>query len=63
VLTYTISDVYGFSGEPRSYILGNPVGPDLHYLQTVCGAPAHPRGAHWFPDAVVVSVGVRLSVH
>ena len=54
-LTYTISDVYGFSSEPQFRLLGHPVGPDLHYLQTTCGAPAHKDGAHWFRDAVIVT--------
>ena len=53
-LTYTISDVYGFSSQTQFRILGHAVGPDLHYLQTTCGAPAHHNGAHWFRDAVRV---------
>ena len=59
-LTYTIGDVYGFSSEPRFRLLGHPVGPDLHYLQTACGAPAHPDGAHWFRDAAVVTTRFTL---
>lgn len=61
-LTYTISDVYGFSSQPKFRLFGHPVGPDLHYLQTVCGAPAHHHGAHWFRDAVVVTVRFRLAL-
>jgi hypothetical protein len=59
-LTYTISDVYGFSSEPQFRLLGHPVGPDLHYLQTTCGAPAHKDGAHWFRDAVIVTTRFRF---
>jgi hypothetical protein len=59
-LTYTISDVYGFSSEPQFRMLGHPVGPDLHYLQTTCGAPAHRDGAHWFRDAVIVTTRFRF---
>lgn len=59
-LTYTISDTYGFSSEPQFRLLGHPVGPDLHYLQTTCGAPAHKDGAHWFRDAVTVTTRFRF---
>jgi hypothetical protein len=59
-LTYTIGDVYGFSSEPQFRLLGHPVGPDLHYLQTNCGAPAHKDGAHWFRDAVIVTTRFRF---
>ena len=59
-LTYTISDVYGFSSEPQFRLFGHPVGPDLHYLQTTCGAPAHKDGAHWFRDAVIVTTRFRF---
>jgi hypothetical protein len=34
-------------------------GPPMRYLQTVCGAPQHPGGAHWFPDTIVVTVPFR----
>ena len=54
-LTYTISDVYGYDSEQQFRLFGHPVGPDLHYLQTICGAPTHPDGAHWFADAVTVT--------
>ena len=59
-LTYTISDVYGFSSETQFRILGHPVGPDLHYLQTACGAPAHRDGAHWFRDTVLLITHFRF---
>jgi hypothetical protein len=28
----------------------------MRYLQTVCGAPQHAGGAHWFPDTITVTV-------
>jgi hypothetical protein len=28
----------------------------MRYLQTACGAPQHPGGAHWFPDTIAVTV-------
>jgi hypothetical protein len=59
-LTYRISDVYGFSRKPQFRLLGHPLGPDLHYLQTACGAPAHKDGAHWFRDAVIVTTRFRF---
>jgi hypothetical protein len=51
-LTYVIRDSYGF---PVDDTLGG-FGPPMRYLQTVCGAPRHAGGAHWFPDAVTVTV-------
>jgi hypothetical protein len=51
-ITYVIRDTYGFS--TASKFLG--VGPQMHYLQTVCGAPFFTGGAHWFPDSVTVTV-------
>ena len=51
-----ISDIYGYSSAPKFTILGHSVGQDLHYLQTVCGAPARKGGAHWFRDSVTVTV-------
>lgn len=51
-LTYVIRDSYGF---PAADALGG-FGPPMRYLQTSCGAPAHPGGAHWFPDAITVTV-------
>jgi len=51
-LTYVIRDSYGF---PVDDTLGG-FGPPMRYLQTVCGAPRHAGGAHWFPDSVTVTV-------
>lgn len=51
-LTYVIRDSYGF---PPSDTLGG-LGPPMGYLQTACGAPQHPGGAHWFPDTITVTV-------
>lgn len=50
--TYVIRDSYGF---PVDDTLGG-FGPPMRYLQTVCGAPRHAGGAHWFPDSVTVTV-------
>jgi hypothetical protein len=51
-LTYVIRDSYGF---PVNDTLQG-FGPPMRYLQTVCGAPQHPGGAHWFPDTITLSV-------
>jgi hypothetical protein len=51
-LSYVIRDSYGF---PASDTLGG-FGPPMRYLQTVCGAPQHAGGAHWFPDTITVTV-------
>jgi hypothetical protein len=51
-LSYVIRDSYGF---PARDTLGG-FGPPMRYLQTVCGAPEHARGAHWFPDTITVTV-------
>jgi hypothetical protein len=51
-LSYVIRDSYGF---PASDTLGG-FGPPMRYLQTVCGAPQHARGARWFPDTITVTV-------
>ena len=51
-LTYVIRDSYGFPANDK--LLG--FGPPMRYLQTVCGAPQHPGGAHWFPDTITVTV-------
>lgn len=51
-LSYVIRDSYGF---PASDTLGG-FGPPMRYLQTVCGAPVHAGGAHWFPDSITVTV-------
>jgi hypothetical protein len=51
-LSYVIRDSYGF---PVSDTLAG-FGPPMRYLQTVCGAPQHAGGAHWFPDTIAVTV-------
>ncbi len=51
-LSYVIRDSYGF---PAGDTLGG-FGPPMRYLQTVCGAPEHAGGAHWFPDTITVTV-------
>ena len=51
-ITYVIRDIYGFYA--KSKFLG--VGPEMHYLQGVCGAPWYKHGAHWFPDSVTVTI-------
>jgi hypothetical protein len=51
-VSYVIRDSYGF---PAGDTLAG-FGPPMRYLQTVCGAPQHPGGAHWFPDTITVTV-------
>jgi hypothetical protein len=51
-LTYVIRDSYGFPVDDTL----DGFGPPMRYLQTVCGAPQHPGGAHWFPDTITVRV-------
>ena len=51
-LSYVIRDSYGF---PPSDTLGG-FGAPMRYMQTACGAPQHPGGAHWFPDSITVTV-------
>jgi hypothetical protein len=51
-VTYVIRDSYGFPADDTL----DGFGPPMRYLQTVCGAPQHPGGAHWFPDTVTVTV-------
>ncbi len=51
-LTYVIRDSYGFPVDDTL----DGFGPPMRYLQTACGAPQHPGGAHWFPDTITVSV-------
>ena len=54
-LSYVIRDSYGF---PADDTLAG-FGPPMRYLQTVCGAPQHAGGAHWFPDTITVTVPFR----
>jgi hypothetical protein len=51
-LSYVIRDSYGFPARDTLRGFGAP----MRYLQTVCGAPQHPGGAHWFPDTITVTV-------
>jgi hypothetical protein len=51
-LTYTIRDVYGFYLSLKFKGTSAP----MHYLQSVCGAPQFPLGAHWFYTSVTVKV-------
>lgn len=55
-LTYVIRDSYGFPVDDTL----DGFGPPMRYLQTVCGAPRHTGGAHWFPDSIVVTVPFDL---
>jgi hypothetical protein len=57
-LTYVIRDSYGF---PAGDTLAG-FGPPMRYLQTVCGAPSHPGGAHWFPDRITVTMPLRATL-
>jgi hypothetical protein len=50
-LTYVIRDSYGFPADDTL----DGFGPPMRYLQTVCGAPQHAGGAHWFPDTITVT--------
>jgi hypothetical protein len=51
-LSYVIRDSYGFPASDTLHGFGAP----MRYLQTACGAPQHPGGAHWFPDTITVVV-------
>jgi hypothetical protein len=51
-LSYVIRDSYGFPARDALHGFGAP----MRYLQTACGAPQHPGGAHWFPDTITVTV-------
>jgi hypothetical protein len=51
-LSYVIRDSYGFPASDTLHGFGAP----MRYLQTACGAPQHPGGAHWFPDTITVNV-------
>jgi hypothetical protein len=54
-LSYVIRDSYGFPA--RDTLHG--IGAAMRYLQTACGAPQNPLGAHWFPDTITVTVPFR----
>jgi hypothetical protein len=51
-LSYVIRDSYGFPVSDALHGFGAP----MRYLQTACGAPQQPGGAHWFPDSITVTV-------
>jgi hypothetical protein len=51
-LSYVIRDSYGFPARDTLRGFGAP----MRYLQTACGAPQQPGGAHWFRDTITVSV-------
>jgi len=51
-LFYVIRDSYGFPARDTLHGFGAP----MRYLQTACGAPQQPDGAHWFPDTITVTV-------
>lgn len=51
-ITYKIEDIYGFYAAEKFH----GMGPRMHYLQGICGAPYHRGGAHWFQDSVSVTV-------
>jgi hypothetical protein len=51
-VSYVIRDSYGFPAADTLAGFGAP----MRYLQTVCGAPQHAGGAHWFPDTITVTV-------
>jgi hypothetical protein len=51
-LSYVMRDSYGFPASDTLHGFGAP----MRYLQTACGAPQHPGGAHWFPDTITVIV-------
>jgi hypothetical protein len=51
-LSYVLRDSYGFPASDTLHGFGAP----MRYLQTACGAPRHPGGAHWFSDTITVTV-------
>ena len=55
-LTYVITETYGFSTANL-----DDEGPFMRYLQTVCGAPYYPGGAHWFPISVTITEPFSLA--
>ncbi len=55
-LTYVITESYGFNA--GNVLLG--IGSAMRYLQTVCGAPYYPGGAHWFPVSVTVTEPLNI---
>jgi len=55
-ITYVIRDTYGFGSDASEKFL--VWGKAVRYLQTTCGAPDYPGGAHWFPSSVTVTVPI-----
>jgi hypothetical protein len=51
-VSYVIRDAYGFGLNDNFF----GVGAEMHFLQSECGAPDYPGGAHWFRDSVTVTV-------
>jgi uncharacterized protein YraI len=51
-INYIIWDSYGFTTQDKF----DGIGPQMRYLQTVCGAPQDKFGAHWFLDSISISV-------
>lgn len=64
-LTYKYLDSYGFGQEDTWFAKNNityqgkSANTLMRYLQTTCGAPWYPAGAHWFPVSVTVKVPFR----
>jgi hypothetical protein len=55
-LTYVVTESYGFSTANL-----DDEGPEMRYLQTTCGAPNYPDGAHWFPISVTITEPFSLA--
>lgn len=55
-LTYVVTESYGFSTANL-----DDEGPFMRYLQTTCGAPDYPGGAHWFPISVTITEPFSLA--
>lgn len=55
-LTYVVTETYGFSTANL-----DDEGPVMRYLQTTCGAPDYPGGAHWFPISVTITEPFSLA--
>lgn len=57
-LTYVVSESYGFSKD--NTLLG--IGTAMRYLQTTCGYPYYPAGAHWFTVSVSFTVPFSIPI-
>ena len=51
-----VTETYGFSTANL-----DDEGPAMRYLQTTCGAPDYPGGAHWFPISVTITEPFSLA--